>query len=150
MLSKETQQNLQERLEALPKVLSDALFSKTLEQVINQIAVDQNVRPDRHNDLANEITLVLLAFEPYQDLAENIARELVVPAHTAERIAQAAYEQIFTEEIRVALDDIYAARPDTDENSVSQQESTARSMSETSSTQASYKKPLTEPPQYNQ
>jgi len=104
---------LAHRLEELPTVLVRAAQSDTLTQSIEILARTHRIPTEGASLLGNEIMLVLLAFEPYQDLATNLARALRISETIANPIAHDVLQILLTPEIKAALDSIQTERTPT-------------------------------------
>jgi len=78
---------IQERFQQLPKVVQDAITSADIEQHLRQLAERHRLHLDQWERLENEVMLALLGFQPMDDLAKNIGREVSVDPSTAASLA---------------------------------------------------------------
>jgi hypothetical protein len=99
----ELQRRLQERLERLPHVVQDAIKSSEIEKHLQELANVHKLHLDQWELLENEVKLTLLGFQPTENLAQNIKKEVQVDDETAETLAKDISRLVF-EPIRQELE----------------------------------------------
>ena len=91
------------RLKELPKVVRDAILSADVEAHMRELADHHKLHFDQWTTLENEVMFALLGFEPVENLAVNIEKEVGVPHDGAVALAEDISHIVF-EPIRAALE----------------------------------------------
>lgn len=97
------QQELKKRFDALPEVIQKAIKSADVQARLRKLADAQKLHLDQWQVLENEVVLALLGFSPFEDLIENIEKEVGVSREVAESLANEVSTSIF-EPIREELE----------------------------------------------
>ncbi len=105
--------DLKARFKQLPMVVQDAILSADVETHMRELAEHHKLHFDQWTSLENEVMFALLGFEPIENLAANIEKEVGAPHETAVALAGDISHIVFAP-IREAL-----------EHNLAQQEQTA-------------------------
>lgn len=101
----------------VPALLRDLLDPESLRPVVARIMRHHDLPESMRTVLENEIALVLLAIEPYQNLHANIARSLALPPLTADAVAQDIMLALLSPGVLETLDVLYAVQEIDDRSS---------------------------------
>ena len=102
-----------ERVEILPRALREKLSDPvSLREQIVSLGQKCNLTVEQTAVMEDEVMLTLLAFAPYTELPENIARELGVEEHAVLPLVGNILSEIFTPEILRELDQIANSQTD--------------------------------------
>lgn len=94
-MKKITEQEFNERYEALPEVLQDALYSIDTKAAVREVATAQRLHIDQAAKLDYAVALVMLGFTPTEDFAKEIEQELAIPKETALSVTALINEKVF-------------------------------------------------------
>jgi hypothetical protein len=90
----ETERLIAEQKKNLPHELVEAIESVAWEHSVEEIGNKNSLSTEQIDSLEREVMLALYAFEPPENLASNIAREVDVPEEVAETLFNSIWEQI--------------------------------------------------------
>ncbi|MBY0294287.1 hypothetical protein K2Q08_03075 [Patescibacteria group bacterium] len=93
--SDSTQNKIQQRLAELPQDVRDAVLSAQLGERLRAIGQKHSLHIDQIGVLEDEVMLVMLGFFEPEELNNQIATQLRIPAQDASAIVQEVNEQIF-------------------------------------------------------
>lgn len=99
----DTQQQLKERFDLLPKVVQDAITSAEVEEHLRKLSRTHQLHLDQWQELETEVMLTLMGIKPIGALAANIKNMVRVDDVTARALAQSISEIVFAP-IRAELD----------------------------------------------
>lgn len=95
-LSKDTKHIVDTRTQELPPQLV-AIASDDLRKFVTDLAGTLDLSPENTASLENEIALIILAFEPIEDLARNIVEYSTINEKIASYIAEKVTDQLLAE-----------------------------------------------------
>lgn len=110
-------EKLQERFNALPKALQNAITSAEIEKKLRDLSEVHKLHLDQWQKLENEVMLALLGFQPVENLEENIKKEVGISDEDAGVLAGDIAETIF-QPIREELER-ELGKPTTEEEKIS-------------------------------
>jgi hypothetical protein len=87
-LSETNQQLLVERLEALPKELANLITGGEFDYFLESLVEEKNFSEDQRAIISNELLLMFLLLEPYENLVDNLAVEAKLARIDAELIVR--------------------------------------------------------------
>lgn len=87
MTQEELNEKLRERFKELPKVLQDAITSADVEKQLRELATKHKLHLDQWQLLENEVILTLIGFQPAEELADNLKKDLEMPEEMALALA---------------------------------------------------------------
>jgi hypothetical protein len=93
-MDNETKKKIFDQYQRLPVALQQAIMSADLPTHFQEITDKYNLLLDQASALETETLLILLGFEPYSKITENLERELIIPINKANEIAREVDEQI--------------------------------------------------------
>ena len=96
-------EKLQERFNALPKALQNAITSADVEKKLRGLSETHKLHLDQWQKLENEVMLALLGFQPVENLEANIKNEVGIAEEEAKALAGDIADNIF-EPIREELE----------------------------------------------
>jgi hypothetical protein len=96
-------EKLQERFNALPKALQNAITSAEIEKKLRGLSETHKLHLDQWQKLENEVMLALLGFQPVENLEANIKNEVGIAEEEAKAFAGDIADTIF-EPIREELE----------------------------------------------
>ena len=117
-----TTELLNERFADLPESLVAPLIDGTVADATVQFGQTYNLSPEVEAAVANEITFVLLCFEPYDDFAENLRKVVTLPDQLFTALLEEINKTIFTSvqadllyinDMREAAEDLATEEPET-------------------------------------
>ena|SRR3989338_4463714 len=112
-MTPELKKVIAERVEILPRALREKLSDPvSLREQIVSLGQKCNLTVEQTAVMEDEVMLTLLAFAPYTELPENIARELGVEEHAVLPLVGNILSEIFTPEILRELDQIANSQTD--------------------------------------
>ncbi|HEY4515959.1 MAG TPA: hypothetical protein VJH67_02100 [Candidatus Paceibacterota bacterium] len=85
-MNSETEKIIEERFTQLPNTLSDFVANKDWRSTVNRIGEQSGISEEKLLKLRNEVFMVLLCFENWQDLKKNIVDNLLIEDSTARKI----------------------------------------------------------------
>lgn len=103
MNEQQLQEKLSSRFKELPKVVQDAILSADVEAHMRELAEHHKLHFDQWTALENEVMFALLGFEPVENLAANIEKEVGTSHETALALAGDISHIVF-EPVRAALE----------------------------------------------
>lgn len=86
--NEQVQKILAERLQALPKVVQDAILSAEIEKHLRELADVHKLHLDQWAALENEVMLAVLGIQRMEDLAQHIKTEVNLDDATAAALAE--------------------------------------------------------------
>ena len=108
-MTPELKKVIAERVEILPRALREKLSDPvSLREQIVSLGKKYNLTVEQTTVIEDEVMLTLLAFAPYTELPENIARELGVEESAVLPVVGTILSEIFSPDILKQLDEIYA------------------------------------------
>ncbi len=90
----ETAQLIEEQKKNLPPELVRAIEETAWEPVVQKIGKDAGLNDDQVDSLEREVMLILYAFEPLENLAGNISKQVGVSEDVAKKISDSVWEMI--------------------------------------------------------
>ena len=103
MNEEQLREKISSRLKELPKVVRDAILSADVEAHMRELAEHHKLHFDQWTALENEVMFTLLGFEPVENLAANIEKEVGVSREIAGALAEDISRIVFVP-IRAALE----------------------------------------------
>jgi hypothetical protein len=94
-MDNEFDKNLKEQFEKLPPELQRVVTSDSVPVEIQEIAKNNQLSDEQTKKLESEIYLILLGIEPYENLIENIQKNVGLSLDIAVTIAYSADDSIF-------------------------------------------------------
>ena len=104
MNEQQLQEKLSSRFKELPKVVQNAILSADVEAHMRELADHHKLHFDQWTGLENEVMFALLGFQPVEELASNIEKEVDVSHETAVALADDISHIVFAP-IRKALEE---------------------------------------------
>lgn len=138
---------IRERYATLPQKVRSLLWSEEMGKAIFDIGKSSNLTQDQIQELADEITMMILGAAPAQDFPFNVQRKLNLTSDRTNAIIKAVNEKVF-EPIRPELRAIHEPLPTpAAQKAIPPEHLAVRPLSTT--TPSIFVKPVPKPPEYS-